>query len=150
MENQKLKAFENNMGGKRVAVIGLGVSNIPLIDYFHKLMAKVTVFDEREIEALDSDIVAKIKGYKFDLVVGKNALHFLIRINVIFRLTSCLPKTLQLVSEEKRGALNTSEIEMLMNLCPCKIIGVTGNDGKTTTTTLIYEILKAGGYNCHL
>ena len=150
MENQKLKAFENNIRGKRVAIIGLGVSNIPLIDYFHNLMAKVTVFDEREIEALDPDVVAKIKEYNFDLVVGKNALHFLRGFNVIFRSPSCLPTTLQLVSEQKRGALITSEIEMLMNLCPCKIIGVTGSDGKTTTTTLIYEILKAGGYNCHL
>ena len=150
MENVKLKAFENNMRGKRVAVIGLGVSNIPLIDYLHKLMAKVTVFDEREENNLDAEVVNKIKSYNFDLITGKNALHFLRGFNVIFRSPSCLPSTLQLKSEQKRGAIVTSEIEMLMNTCPCKIIGVTGSDGKTTTTTLIYEILKAGGYNCHL
>ncbi len=150
MENAKLKAFENNMKGKRVAIVGLGVSNTPLIDYFHNLMAKVTVFDERDLEQLDENIVKKINEYGFDLVTGKNALHFLRGFNVIFRSPSCLPTTLQLKSEQKRGAIVTSEIEMLMNTCPCKIIGVTGSDGKTTTTTLIYEILKEGGYNCHL
>lgn len=150
MENLKLDAFERNIKGKRVAVIGLGVSNIPLIDYLHNLMAKVTVFDERDISKLDEKTVNKIEGYGFELVTGKNALHFLRGYNIIFRSPSCLPTTLQLVSEQKRGAIVTSEIEMLMNTCPCKIIGVTGSDGKTTTTTLIYEILKKKGYNCHL
>ena len=150
MENLKLDAFERNVKGKRVAIIGLGVSNIPLIDYLYNLQAKVTVFDQRDKEKLEEDIVRKTENYGFELVTGKNALHFLRGYNIIFRSPSCLPTTLQLVSEQKRGAIVTSEIEMLMNTCPCKIIGVTGSDGKTTTTTLIYEILKKGGYNCHL
>lgn len=150
MENIKLKAFENNIKGRKVAVVGLGVSNIPLIDYLHNLMAEVSVFDERDLNKLDENIVKKIHEYGFELITGKNALHFLRGFNVIFRSPSCLPNTLQLVSEQKRGAIVTSEIEMLMNVCPCKIIGITGSDGKTTTTTLIYEILKKGGYNCHL
>ena len=137
MENLKLDAFERNVKGKRVAVIGLGISNIPLIDYLYKLMAKVTVFDERDKEKLDENILNKIEEYGFELVTGKNALHFLRGFNIIFRSPSCLPTTLQLVSEQKRGAIVTSEIEMLMNTCPCKIIGITGSDGKTTTTTLI-------------
>ena len=150
MENLKLKAFENNIKGKRVAVIGLGVSNIPLIDYLYNLGANVTVFDERDIEKLETDIVKKIENYGFELITGKNSLHFLRGFKIIFRSPSCLPNTLQLASEAKRGAIITSEIEMLMNVCPCKVIGVTGSDGKTTTTSLIYEILKEGGYNCHL
>ena len=150
MENLKLKAFESNIKGKRVAIIGIGVSNIPLIDYFHDLGARVTVFDEIDKALLDKDIIKKINDYGFDLVTGSNALHFLRGFNIIFRSPSCLPTTLQLKSEQKRGAIVTSEIEMLMNACPCKVIGVTGSDGKTTTTTLIYEILKKAGYNCHL
>ena len=150
MENLKLDAFERNVKGKRIAVIGLGVSNIPLIDYLHNLQANVTVFDERDKEKLDEEIIDKIENFGFELITGKNALHFLRGFNIIFRSPSCLPTTLQLKSEQKRGAIVTSEIEMLMNTCPCKIIGVTGSDGKTTTTTLIYEILKKGGYNCHL
>ena len=150
MENLKLKAFENNIRGKRVAIIGLGVSNIPLIDYLYNLGANVTVFDERDIEKLETDVVKKIENYGFELITGKNSLHFLRGFKIIFRSPSCLPNTLQLASEAKRGAIITSEIEMLMNVCPCKVIGVTGSDGKTTTTSLIYEILKEGGYNCHL
>ena len=150
MENIKLKAFENNMRGKRVAIVGLGVSNIPLIDYFHDLGARVTVFDQIDEALHDKELIKKIKDYGFELVTGENALHFLRGFNVIFRSPSLLPTTRQFKAEQKRGAIVTSEIEMLMNTCPCKIIGVTGSDGKTTTTTLIYEILKAGGYNCHL
>ena len=151
MENLKLKAFENNIKGKRVAVIGLGVSNVPLIDYLYELGANVTVFDQIIDERfLEKDLVKKIRDYGFDLVTGENALHFLRGFKIIFRSPSCLPSTLQLRSEQKRGAIVTSEIEMLMNTCPCKIIGVTGSDGKTTTTSLIYEILKEGGYNCHI
>ena len=57
MENLKLKAFENNIKGKRVAVIGLGVSNIPLIDYLYELDARVSVFDERDEEKINIDII---------------------------------------------------------------------------------------------
>ena len=69
---------------------------------------------------------------------------------LFFRSPSCLPTRTELVEEEKRGALVTTEIEMLMKMCPCKIVGVTGSDGKTTTTSLIYSILKEAGYNTYL
>ena len=61
-----------------------------------------------------------------------------------------MPTKPELKEEEKRGALVTTEIEMLMQMCPSKIIGVTGSDGKTTTTSLIYSILKKAGYNTYL
>ena len=48
------------------------------------------------------------------------------------------------------GAELTSEMEVFMKICPAKIYAVTGSDGKTTTTTLIYEMLKQEGYNCFL
>ena len=69
---------------------------------------------------------------------------------MIFRSPSCMPTKKELVEEERRGAIVTSEIEMLMEMAPCKVIGVTGSDGKTTTTSLIYEIVKNAGYNTHL
>lgn len=60
------------------------------------------------------------------------------------------PDIPEVVQEVSKGAILTSEIEMLMELCPSKVIGVTGSDGKTTTTTLIYKILCEEGYNCYL
>ena len=70
--NKKLDEFENYIRGKRVAIIGLGVSNIPLIDYFHNLGASAAFFDKRPVEKLDKEAVQKIHNYNFDLYLGEN------------------------------------------------------------------------------
>ena len=148
--NEKLLEFNNYLRGKKVAIIGLGVSNIPLIDYFHEIKSEVTVFDSREIDDIDKKIVNKIVNYGMKFSFGDNYLEKLIGFDIIFRSPSCLPTVPELVKEASRGAIITTEIEMLMELCPGTVIGVTGSEGKTTTTTLIYEILKEDGYNCYL
>ena len=61
---------------------------------------------------------------------------------MIFRSPSCLPTVPQLIAEAERGAIITTEVEMVIELTPSKVIGITGSDGKTTTTTLVSEILK--------
>ena len=148
--NENLLEFNEYLKNRKVAVIGLGVSNIPLIDYLRNQKAIVTVFDNKTIDKLDKEIMDKIVDYGMEFSLGSNYLSKLKGFDLIFRSPSCLPTTKELIEEEKGGAIITTEIEMLMKLAPCKIIGVTGSDGKTTTTTLIYEILKAGGYNCYL
>lgn len=148
--NQKLKEFEKKLKNERVAVIGLGVSNIPLIDYLHEKQADVTVFDDREEEKIDKTVIEKVKEYKFKYFLGKGNLKNLKGFDIIFRSPSCLPTKPELVAEKERGAVVTTEIEQLMKMAPCKIIGITGSDGKTTTTTLTYEILKNAGYTTHL
>lgn len=149
-ENKKLKEFEDYIRFRKIAIIGLGVSNIPLIDYMYEKKAKVTVFDDREFEKIPEEITKKIENYKFEYSFGKDNLKKLKNFDIIFRSPSCLPTRVELVEEEERGALVTTEIEMLMKMCPCKIVGVTGSDGKTTTTSLIYSILKEAGYNTYL
>lgn len=131
-------------------LFGLGVSNIPLLDYLYKLSSKVTVFDNRTIEQIPKEIMDIITRYSFEFSFGENNLSKLVGFDLIFRSPSCMPTQKELVDEEKRGAIITSEIEMLMEMAPCKIIGVTGSDGKTTTTSLIYEIVKQAGYNTYL
>ena len=64
-ENKKLEEFNNYIRYRKVAIIGLGVSNIPLIDYMYEKKAKVTVFDEREIDSIPKEILDKIKKYDF-------------------------------------------------------------------------------------
>ena len=150
VENKKLKEFEEYIKFRKVAIIGLGVSNIPLLDYMYEKKAKVSIFDERNIENIPKEIMDKIENYGFEYNFGKNCLENLKGFDLIFRSPSCLPTRYELQQEENRGAIVTTEIEMLMKMCPCKIIGVTGSDGKTTTTSLIYNILKNAGYNTYL
>ncbi len=149
-ENEKLKEFEEYIRFRKVAVIGLGVSNIPLLDYLHEKKAEVTVFDEKTIEEIPKEIVNKITEYSFSFSLGKNYLKKLKGFALIFRAPSCLPTVPELEQEANRGAIVTTEIEMLMEMCPGKIIGVTGSDGKTTTTSLINHILKQAGYSTYL
>ena len=112
--------------------------------------AEVVVFDEKTIDKIENDVINKVICYEMEYSLGENYLSKLIDFDIIFRSPSCLPTNPAIQLEASRGAVVTTEIEMLMKLCPGTIIGVTGSDGKTTTTNLIYEILKAGGYNCYL
>ena len=149
-KNQRLKDFEKKLKNQKVAVIGLGVSNIPLIDYLKEKKAIVTVFDDREEEKISADVIKKVKEYGFAYFLGQGNLENFKGFDIIFRSPSCLPTKPELVAEKQRGAVVTTEIEQLMKMAPCKIIGITGSDGKTTTTSLTYEILKNAGYNVHL
>lgn len=148
--NKKLEEFEKYLERKKVAIIGLGVSNIPLLKYMYERMAKVTIFDNREIDDIPRDYIAEVMKYEFDYEFGKDALSKLHDFDIIFRSPSCMPTIKELIAAKEHGAIVTSEIEMLMEMCPGTVIGVTGSDGKTTTTSLIYEILKHKGYTCYL
>ena len=146
-KNEKLEEFNNFLDGKQVAIIGMGVSNIPLLDYFYDKNAKVTVFSTN---ILSDEIMEKINKYRYEVELGEDNLSRLKGFDIIFRSPSALPTKHEFQSEVKKGAILTSEIEMVLKLAPCKIIGVTGTEGKTTTTSLIYEICKKAGYNCFL
>ena len=148
--NEKLEEFNEYIKFRKVAIIGLGVSNIPLLDYLYKKKANVTVFDERNIDDISKEIMDKITLYNFTFHLGENCLENLKGFNVIFRSPSCLPTRVELQEEANKGAIVTTEIEMLMQMAPCKVIGVTGSDGKTTTTSLINAILQKAGYNTYL
>lgn len=149
-QNKQLQEFNEYIRYRKVAVIGLGVSNLPLLDYLANQKAKVTIFDEREKEKIDQKALTKIHDYQFSAYWGKNCLTNLKGFDLIFRSPSCLPTRPELVEEAKRGTMVTSEIELLMKMCPCQMIGVTGSDGKTTTTSIIHAILEKAGYHTYL
>lgn len=148
--NEKLNEFNDYIRFRKVAIVGLGVSNLPLMEYLYEKKANVTVFDESDIDSISKDIMDKITTYGFGFHFGEDALKNLKGFNVIFRSPSCLPTRKELVDEANNGAIVTTEVELLMKMCPCKIVGVTGSDGKTTTTSLINAILKKAGYNTFL
>ena len=149
-ENKKLEEFNKFLNNRKVAVIGLGVSNLPLLDYLHDKKAKVTVFDQRTIDEIPKETMDKITEYSFEFSLGQFYLDKLKGFELIFRSPSCLPTVPELLEAEKNGAIVTTEVELVLKMTPSKVIGITGSDGKTTTTTLICEILKHAGYNCFL
>lgn len=148
MSNILFENFKQEISGKKVAVIGLGVSNLPLINLLNENKAKVVVFDKRQKEALDSYNDLLEKGVEFS--IGENYLANLVGFDYIFKSPSTRYDLPELAAERARGAIVTSEMEMFFEFCPAKIIAVTGSDGKTTTTTLVYKFLEAEGYRCHL
>ena len=145
--NKKLEEFNKFLDSKKVAIIGMGVSNLPLLDYFYDKNAKVTVFDKN---TPSDEMMEKINKYRYEVEIGEYNLSRLNGFDIIFRSPSVLPTREELVTAANKGAIITSEIEMVLKLAPCKIIGVTGTEGKTTTTSIIYEILKSSGKNCFL
>ena len=149
-KNEKLEEFNKYLRNRKVAIIGLGVSNIPLLDYMNDKDAIVTVFDERTIDKIPTEALEKIRQYEINSYFGEDCLKNLKGFDIIFRSPSCMPNREEIQEEVNRGAILTSEIEMVLQMSPSTIIGVTGSDGKTTTTTLIYEIIKAKGYKCFL
>lgn len=149
-KNEKLEQFNKFASGKKIAIIGLGVSNLPLLDYFHDLSCKIFVFDNREKDELDKDIIEKIDNYNIEYFGGENNLENLKGFDIIFRSPIVMPYRKEIKEEAERGALVTSEIEMVLKLTPSRVIGITGTEGKTTTTSIIYEIIKKAGYKCFL
>ena len=118
--NEKLIEFNHYLQGRKVAVIGLGVSNLPLLDYLYELKAKVSVFDKTEIKDLNKTVLRKVTNYGMGMSFGENYLDELVGFDIIFRSPSCLPTTPQLVAEAERGAIITTEVEMVIELCPRK------------------------------
>ncbi len=128
---------------KTVTVLGLGVSNRPLVRLLLRYGCAVTGRDRTPREKLSQEVLA-LEAQGCRLILGEDYLENLTE-QVIFRTPGLHPDTPALAAARERGAEVTSEMEAFFTLCPCPIIGVTGSDGKTTTTTLISEMLKAGG-----
>ena len=143
-----LEQYLQQIREKRIAVIGAGVSNMPLIALLRKAGLSVTVHDRKTAEALGEQY-DKLQQLGVSLVLGEQYLDALDE-DIIFRTPGLQPNHPALTAVRARGGEVTSEMELFFRVCPCKIIGITGSDGKTTTTTLTYEFLKHVGYTCHL
>ncbi len=136
------------MQGKQVSVIGIGVSNTPWIYMLLKAGIAVTAYDRSDRAALgETAEILEQQGAR--LVLGPDYLDRLTG-DVIFRTPGLRPDVPALEQGRERGAVVTSEMEVFFQVCPCRLIAVTGSDGKTTTTTLIAEMLKAAGFRVHL
>src|SRR5665648_367000 len=135
--NRKVTDFRNLISGRKVAVMGIGISNRPLIRYIHALGAEITAFD-----ALmpDDPVLEKTRasfeedGIILDWSCGKD---YLLGLSdkgfaYIFRTPKMRPDVPEIKKAVAKGSVLTSEMEVFMELCPARIFAVTGSDGKTT------------------
>lgn len=143
-----LEEYLKEISGQRIGVIGAGVSNVPLVSMLCEAGLSVTVHD-RKTEAELGEVYQTLRAHGAAFSLGAHYLDTL-EESIVFRTPGLHPNNPALEQIRARGGVVTSEMELFFRVCPCRIIGITGSDGKTTTTTLTYEFLKHAGYTCHL
>lgn len=145
-----IQEFKKSIKSKKTAVIGVGVSNMPLVHLLAECGADITIHDKRTPDKLEGDY-DELKKLGVKMVLGEN---YLDKIedgtDYVFKTPGVRFDVPALVEAKNNGAVITSEMELFFEVCPAKIIAVTGSDGKTTTTSLIYDMLKRAGHTCHL
>lgn len=145
---QSMQDFFKSIDGKRIALIGMGRSHLPLISLFTKYGAKITACDKRDREAL-GEVADQAERDGAILSLGEHYLDDL-DVDIALRTPGMRFYCDELNALREKGVVISSEMEIFFEICPCRIIGITGSDGKTTTTTVISEMLKAQGYTVHL
>ena len=138
-----LETYFTGLQGKRIIVLGLGVSNRPLVRMMLRYGCTVIGCDRTPREKLDAEVL-ELEADGCQLRLGDTYLDNLSG-DIVFRTPGMHPDKPELQALRAGGAQITSEMEVFFTLCPCTTIAVTGSDGKTTTTTLISEMLKAAG-----
>lgn len=147
MEN-RAACFFDKLRGKRLTFIGIGVSHTDVIRMLAAKGCRITVRDKRSRDKI-GPLCDELEALGVSFILGEDYLKNLSG-DVIFRTPGMKYDTPELIKAKEEGAVITSEMEMFFDLCPCKIFGITGSDGKTTSTTIIAEMLKVEGYTVHL
>ena len=142
----RIEQFFRELKGKTVTFCGIGRSNMPLIEMFLGHGAKVTARDKNQNLGENGE---RLRQLGVQLITGEDYLKD-IREEILFRAPGMPFFLPELVEARERGTVVTSEMEVFFDLCPCKLYAVTGSDGKTTTTSIIGEFLKAQGKKVHL
>ncbi len=127
--------------GRACAILGLGVSNLPLAELLCEEGIVLTVYDQktpRELGEAAERLAAR--GVRF--VCGAEAFAE-IREPLIFRSPGIRPDLPAILRAREKGGELCSEIELLLGLTEAETFGITGSDGKTTSTTLTGKFLEA-------
>ena len=143
MMSSAFEQYFTSLKGKKIAVLGLGVSNRPLVRLLLEFGCDVVGCDRTPREKLDREVL-ELEQIGCKLHVGEDYLEGVVA-DVLFRTPGMHPGHPAIQALVDRGAKVTSEMEVFFEVCPCNLIAVTGSDGKTTTTTLVSEMLKAEG-----
>lgn len=143
------KNFFSQMKDKKIDVIGFGVSNSQLVFKLADSGALVTLHDKRTAQSFKPEQLAELKKAGVSLSLGESYLEDL-KGEIIFRTPGLPFNTAELTAAREKGQVVTSELEVFMKLCPCVVYGVTGSDGKTTTASILAEMLRKTGRSVYL
>lgn len=141
--------YIKSVKGKNIGFLGIGRSNMPLIRMLSAEGVLVTVRDGKEKGSF-GDMEKELESLGVTMITGADYLENLGVHDIIYKTPGMRGDKPEILEAMALGTILTSEMELFFELCPCKIFAVTGSDGKTTTTTLIYKILTEAGYTCHL
>lgn len=136
--------FRKMFSDKTVVLLGAGVSNMPLAQVLTDAGARLVVRDRKTLDAL-GEAGRSLQAMGAQLVLGEEYLEN-IEGDYLFRSPGFRPDLPQLLQAQEKGCVITSEMELFLQHVPCHVVGVTGSDGKSTTTTLVSKILaRLGG-----
>ncbi len=133
---------------KKVAILGLGIEGMALLKYLDSKTSNITILDRLSISEIIQNLEEGEKAgaenliKKYKTISGEKYLDDLSGFDVVFRSPGISIDNPKLQEAVKNGIIISSQIKLFFDLCPCKIIGVTGTKGKGTTSSLIYEIMK--------
>lgn len=145
---EKVKEYIASLRGKKIAFVGMGVANAPSALFLARHGLQVYACDSRDESYIGKKTCEELRACGVQFSLGKDYLRILPEMDIVFRSNGILPFQNPWIGEcIERGQTVTSEMEEFFRYCPAKIIGITGSNGKTTTTTLIYEMLKKGGHS---
>lgn len=143
---EKVKEYIASLRGKKIAFVGMGVANAPSALFLARHGLQVYACDSRDESYIGKKTCEELRACGVQFSLGKDYLRILPEMDIVFRSNGILPFQNPWIGEcIERGQTVTSEMEEFFRYCPAKIIGITGSNGKTTTTTLIYEMLKKAG-----
>lgn len=137
-----LKEYTSKYVNRPVGFVGVGISNIPIIQAFCRSGASVTVRDMKDKDKIYG--IEQLEGLDIRYLTGKDYLKD-INEELLFLAPAVRPDKEELLCAQEKGTVLTTELNEFLSLCPCKTYGITGSDGKTTTTTLIAKLLEASG-----
>ena len=143
--NERLNSFYRELKDKKVSFIGLGRSHRELLGMFAAKGAQVSLRDKRTREQIGEE-ADRLEAMGIRLLLGEKYLEGLCSEDLLLRTPGMYYFHPALQQARQAGVAVTSEMELFFDLCPCKIYAVTGSDGKTTTTSVIAELLKKQGY----
>ena len=131
-----LEQYHSMIKTRSIGLIGVGVSHRELIRQYAAAGARL-------------DFGQELQQMGVRLMLGADYLSD-ISEEILFRTPGMKYYTPELTEARRRGVAVTSELELFLALCPCPVYGITGSDGKTTSTTLIAELLRRSGRTVHL